>query len=479
MNFTNRITSTPFFDLDAYKDIARDEKGTKSALDVVLLAGLSCGAGLHGFNPFGWIDGAVFASVVFAAATAAAFIAAHKFDRTAWSWNKAARCVRILGYALAPGIFGVVGIVLGAKLVVAVMIWSMASYVYALRLAFDYEPESARSPIAVGVIVVAVGAAWGYTIAINGGLEFLLLLVFVAICVFHKAVARWLFGHADPTTKASKLDLSLRGEIQLQWSETRRLFLEKGWDVTVGEMVEAFTLLKTRRPAEEKEETPVEPPPLPVKVAVKEEPAGDAEEAIEATAEEREKETASETESEEEAPASGSKAEEQRTEGQPGDAESATSELKEPDAGREPDAVIKDEVATEAESVSESAAKVGPGVDDVVEKIFNEAISGYESTEAFRSEFKGRSVKWRGSLKQVEEFTYDTVFGGEAGVKAVIEVAEIATGYGKLPVEAVLRLPAERLQMAQEGVGAEIAFEGELCESDPYSRRVFLRGDLS
>ncbi len=112
MNFTNRITSTPFFDLDAYKDIARDEKGTKSALGVVLLAGLSCGAGLHGKNPFGWIDGAVFTFVVITAATAAAFIAAHKFDRAAWSLAKAARCVRILGYSLAPGIFGVVGMML-------------------------------------------------------------------------------------------------------------------------------------------------------------------------------------------------------------------------------------------------------------------------------------------------------------------------------------------------------------------------------
>ncbi len=282
MNFTNRITSTPFFDLDAYKDIARDEKATKSALGVVVLAGLSCGAGLRGMDPFGWIDGAVFAVVVFTSATAAAFIAAHKFDRTAWSWNKAARCVRILGYALAPGVFGVAGFVLSAKLVVAVMIWSAASYVHALRLAFDYEPESVRPPIAIGVVIVAVGAAWGYTTAINGGLEFLLLLVLAAVCVFHKAVARWLFGHADTATKASKLNLNLRGEILLQWSETRRLFREKGWDVTVGELVEAFTLLKTRRHAEEEEEESVEPPPLPVEGGGKEESAGDAEEAVEA-----------------------------------------------------------------------------------------------------------------------------------------------------------------------------------------------------
>ncbi len=483
MNFTNRITSTPFFDLDAYKDIARDEKATKSALGVVVLAGLSCGAGLRGMDPFGWIDGAVFAVVVFTSATAAAFIAAHKFDRTAWSWNKAARCVRILGYALAPGVFGVAGFVLSAKLVVAVMIWSAASYVHALRLAFDYESESVRPPIAIGVVIVAVGAAWGYTTAINGGLEFLLLLVLAAVCVFHKAVARWLFGHADTATKASKLNLNLRGEILLQWSETRRLFREKGWDVTVGELVEAFTLLKTRRHAEEGEEE-VEPPPLPVEGGGKEESAGDAEEAVEAIVEVGRKEETRETESVEVAPAVGSKAEGERAGDRPGEAEPAMSELEEGDAGREPEAdeagiAVEDDVATEADPLSEPAAVVGLGVADVVERIFNEAISGYESTEAFRSEFKGRSVKWRGRLSQVEEFTYDTVFGGEGGVKAVIEIAEIATGYGKLPVEAVLRLPAERLQLAQAGVGSEIAFGGELFESDPYSRRVFLRGDLS
>ncbi len=159
MNFTNRITSTPFFDLDAYKDIANDEQGTKSAIGVVLLAGLSCGAGLHGGSPVGALDGAVFTLVVFAAATAAAFIAAHRFDRSAWRWKKAAKCVRVLGYSLAPGIFGAAGILLGTKLAVAVMIWAIASYVYALRLAFDYEPRSVRAPIYFGVLAVGWAVA--------------------------------------------------------------------------------------------------------------------------------------------------------------------------------------------------------------------------------------------------------------------------------------------------------------------------------
>ncbi len=326
--------------------------------------------------------------------------------------------------------------------------------------------------MAIGVALVSAGVGWGYIVAINGGLEFLLLMMFVAACLFHKAFARWLFGHADPTTKASKLDLNLRGEILLQWSETRRLFHEKGWDATVGDVVEAFTLLKVRRDAPTRT-TVAEPPPLPTQTTGTEKPADFEEEGKEADVEdekedgEKVKEEAESTPVEDVADAVAE--EENENERIDGEKE---------EAGATPVEDVVDAVIEDEKKEEEPSASGCPGVDDLVGRIFNEDISGYESTETFRREFEGLSVMWRGRLLQVEEFTYDTVFGGEAGVKAVIEIAEISTGYGRLPVEAVVRLPVEKLQQARADVGSEVAFGGELFESDPYSRRVFLKGDL-
>ncbi len=328
-----------------------------------------------------------------------------------------------------------------------------------------------------------------YGAAIRGGVGFLLLLLFVAVCIFHKAVARWLFWHADPTTKAAQADLSLRGEILLQWAETKKLFRQKSWDVTLRELVETFTLLKTRGKA------PVEPPPLPAEELGKKreeaegscgqsqrqsppEPASDREEPVsdqepaksESVVEAREEKASDE---EPETPSAAGLEEIERAE----------SELGLEPSGAAPEALVPEDdenkdVSEPPAAVGEGATDSGPDVAEVVGKIFNEDISGYESTETFRKAFQGRSVSWRGRLLQVEEFTYDTVFGGEPGVKATFEVAEIATGYGKLPVEAILRLPADELEAAQAGIGSEIAFEGELFGSDPYARKIFVKGDL-
>lgn len=499
MNFTNRITSTACFDREAYADIAKDEKGMGPALGVVALAGAACGIGLGKGSLPACIDLTVFALVVFAIATATAFLAAHRYDPAAWRWRRAMRAVRILGYSTSPGIAGIVGFLFGAKFVVMAGIWCAASYLYALRLAFDYKPEGANGPIGLIVTLVSGVAAWGYSTSIRGGMGFLTLLLFVAVCVFHKPVLRWIFGKADRASgETKKQGRSLWRELGLQLARTRALFRRKGWDVTLRELVETFTLIKTRRKAASGE---AEPPPLPLPVdelnkeesAAEEPKASNMDEVDDAGS----RSDASLGESKDDSEDSGKEetadakdevvgeiaGEPGSDSGGSGKADQIAVEEKTPaqeteaeGEGITPERVAQKEAAP-AEVVEASEDSM-PELNDVCERIFNEDISGYESNRTFRDEFKGRNVRWSGEVRQVEAFTYDTVFGGEAGAKALLEIAELSTGYGKLPIEAVLRIPPDGLQAAENLLGEKISFSGELLESDPYARRLFLSGEL-
>jgi len=473
MDFTNRITSTACFDREAYADIAKDEKGTLSALGVVALAGAACGVGIGKARWSVCLDLTVFALVVFSAATATALLAAHRYDPSAWRWRRALRAVRILGYSTSPGIAGIAGFLFGAKFVVLAGIWCVASYLYALRLAFDFKPEGSNGPIALVVTIASGIVAWGYSSSIRGGLGFLLLLLFLAVCIFHKPFLRWIFGHADRAANDKK-------------ARTRALFRRKGWDVTLRELVETFTLIRTRRKAGK---ASVEPPPLPVDLSDIEHGSGELEPSHDSRpGTGKPMDDAPGTKGEMK-PEGGERGEHERT----ADMESDGDAVEETDGVSRDEALLEvnddeksEEPELEAPQPAPAPASGAPGISQdalpelgaVCERIFDENISGYESNATFREEFKGRVVRWSGKVKQVEAFSYDTVFGGEAGAKVLMEVAELATSYGKLPIEAVLRIPSEEFQGAEELVGETIRFTGKLLESDPYARRLFLVGEL-
>lgn len=487
MNFTNRVTSAACFDEKSYAEIALDAKGTRSALLVVLLAGLSFGIGLHRANVFGWIDGVVATWVVFCAATTTAFLAAHKYDPSAWRWQRALRAIRILGYSMAPGLVGLVGFVFGKSVVVAVGIWCAFSFLYAVRLAFDYKPERIVAPIGFAIVLVSVVMIWVYSDAIRGGFGFLMLVGFLGVCLFHKAVLRWLYGCSKSEGETGAVQRGLWTEVRIQWETTRELFRKKGWDVSLRELVETFTLIKIRRRT--RDGAAPAPPPIPkqpchakqAKETDRDETAGNAESSggteagptgsgVGADLPDAEGKLDDEPENQ--------AGNEDETKAKP----RAEPEMEpEVEPGRESDSALKDEdenAPSPAGPEAEAGIEEGPGIQTVCDRIFDEKISGYESTRIFRDEFKGKSVTWRGAVKAVEQYTYDTVFGGEPGVKVLIETAEIKTEYETLPVEVALRLPPDKLEKARAGVGKTISFAGELIENDPYARRLYVVGRL-
>ncbi len=487
MDFVNRIASVACFDREAYTDIVRDEKATGAALKVVALAGWACSLGSRKVDPVGWFADIVFVFTVFFAATVAALVAAYKYDPDAWQWGGLKRAVRALGFSTAPGIAGAAGLIFGPKIVAVAWIWCAVSYVHALRHAFDYKPVGARGPIGVAVVLCGAVAAWAFGGAIRGGVEFLGLLLILTAGLFHKGIARWFFGHGASGGAAARKKPGFWGGLGRQLGETRALLQGKGWDVTLRELVETFTLIQTRaREAEAAASPPLsEEKPDDENVGAKRDPApgrGDG-------SGKEDGETPKETPPIVPPPLPKSDEGQETDEDGTGKRQSTakapeTAVAPEPEEEWEQDAEDVPAPEPESDQVEPAETSEGPGespltVARVCGRVFDENISGYESSAVFREEFKGRSVSWRGRLKQAEEFSYDSVFGSEPGAKALLEIAELATGYGKLPVEAVVRLPVEELSVARERIGGESAFVGELVESDPYARRVFVKGRLA
>ena len=54
-------------------------------------------------------------------------------------------------------------------------------------------------------------------------------------------------------------------------------------------------------------------------------------------------------------------------------------------------------------------------------------------------------VHWSGTIKKVEPFTYDLVFG-KGGVKVAVEISEVKSRYRSQPVDAALSLSTEMLR---------------------------------
>jgi hypothetical protein len=107
--------------------------------------------------------------------------------------------------------------------------------------------------------------------------------------------------------------------------------------------------------------------------------------------------------------------------------------------------------------------------------LFPEGAMNFDVTRAFERDYRGRTVRWRGTLEAVESYTFDMVFGNEPGARAVVAVGELGTvRYGDRKVRAVVRLPVGADAGLKGAVGGAVAVEGNLERVDPLTRNLYL-----
>lgn len=105
--------------------------------------------------------------------------------------------------------------------------------------------------------------------------------------------------------------------------------------------------------------------------------------------------------------------------------------------------------------------------------LFAPGAMSFETTRTFDAEFKGSQVDWSGTLKSVEPYRYDFVFGSGPAVKATLTLREAEGKAHGADVRAVISLPAE-IEGLDRRIGERIGFSGTLSKVDGFTRNVFL-----
>ncbi len=139
-SFTERMMGAARLDVATYNEVEKDESATSQAMLVVVLSSVAAGIGMSGSSVTGILLGTVLALAGWAAWAFVAWLVGTKLlaePQTEADWGQLART---LGFASAPGIARVLGILpfLGGLISFAVTLWMIATMVVAVREALDY-----------------------------------------------------------------------------------------------------------------------------------------------------------------------------------------------------------------------------------------------------------------------------------------------------------------------------------------------------
>ncbi len=92
----------------------------------------------------------------------------------------------------------------------------------------------------------------------------------------------------------------------------------------------------------------------------------------------------------------------------------------------------------------------------------------------FEAKYAGRLAEGSGVLKRVDKFTYDPVFKDTKGVKATIEICEVAGAYSKTKISAVIIFPMEDFDSLKAGMGTVLPVCGKLIAVDTMMSQLFV-----
>ncbi len=122
------------------------------------------------------------------------------------------------------------------------------------------------------------------------------------------------------------------------------------------------------------------------------------------------------------------------------------------------------------------AADLPLDVASVCGELFDPSRSSLDASRIFEEKYEGNEVKWSGTLKSADSYSYDFVLGSSPGTKAVFEVHKVkASFYGENAIFAVVQLPPEAKEELAGKIGEAIGFEGKLLKADGFMRNIYIR----
>jgi hypothetical protein len=149
-----------------YEDVESDHHATAQAVVVVALSSVAGGLGMAGINGYdlrSLLLGTITALVGWLAWATLIYLVGARFLRESQTHADVGELLRTLGFASAPGVVRVVGLVpgYGWPVYVASSIWILAAMVVAVRQALDFTTtRRALAVCAAGWLLVVVFAVF-------------------------------------------------------------------------------------------------------------------------------------------------------------------------------------------------------------------------------------------------------------------------------------------------------------------------------
>jgi hypothetical protein len=153
--FVQRLVGASMLNAATYEELEADPRATTQALVVVLLSSVSAGLGArglgaHGFSTIGFF--AVLALMAWVAWSVVIYQVGVRLLPAADTRADVGELLRTIGFATAPGILRVFGVVPGLTTPVLVItaLWMLAAMIVAVRQALDY--ASTRRAVMVCIL---------------------------------------------------------------------------------------------------------------------------------------------------------------------------------------------------------------------------------------------------------------------------------------------------------------------------------------
>ena len=113
-------------------------------------------------------------------------------------------------------------------------------------------------------------------------------------------------------------------------------------------------------------------------------------------------------------------------------------------------------------------------VASVCEALFDPKIMSYEANRLFDDRYKDATVRWKGTTRRANVYSYDFDFGDGGGTKAEFDVYEVKQQYGSRAVKAFVQLPEEAADEIGARIGEDVQFEGRLISCEGSARRLYV-----
>jgi hypothetical protein len=152
-----RMQGAATFDIQTYEEVEHDTTATLQAGGVVLMAAVSQALGSWGGGGMGMIRTAILALVFWGFWAGTTYLVGTRLFNGTATWGE---LLRTLGFAQAPGVLGVLGIIplLGWVVKLALFFWILAAGIVAIRQALDFGTGKAILTALVGWVVYMAAA---------------------------------------------------------------------------------------------------------------------------------------------------------------------------------------------------------------------------------------------------------------------------------------------------------------------------------